>query len=87
MYSKFGRSKWILVGQMLKLVRNGQWPAAISSTDEVNIKETGIVSLNTSWELSSPLLRSLFYICFVTNFQPPQFRVEIQKEDCLTFSI
>ena len=26
MYSKFGRPKWILVGQMLKLV--GKWPMA-----------------------------------------------------------
>ena len=32
MYRKFGRPKWILVGQMLKLVRNGQWPTVISST-------------------------------------------------------
>ena len=36
MYSKFGRSKWILVGQMLKLV--GKWPAAISSTDQASKK-------------------------------------------------
>ena len=30
MYSKFDQPKWILVGQML--TKNGQWPAAISST-------------------------------------------------------
>jgi len=37
MYSKIGRPKWILVGQMLKLV--GKWPMAncyISSTDVIN---------------------------------------------------
>ena len=30
MYSKFGQPKWILVGQMLKLV--GKWSTFISST-------------------------------------------------------
>ena len=32
MYRKYGRPKWILVGQMLKWLENGQWPIVISST-------------------------------------------------------
>ena len=32
MYSKFGYSRWILVGQILE---NGQWPAVISRIDYI----------------------------------------------------
>ena len=44
MYSKFGRPKWILVGQLLKLV--GKWPMAdlflaleLADRDEVLVLE------------------------------------------------
>ena len=66
MYSKFGRPKWILVGQMLK---NCQWPTVISSTVIVKmpckllyvIQVKGfLIKCSTSW----PYLISEFLVAY-----------------------
>ena len=36
MYRKYGWSKWILVSQMLAMVRSGQWPTEISSIAKID---------------------------------------------------
>ena len=56
MYNKFSQPKWILVGQMLKLVRNGQWAAVISSTGCIHVvlnfnKINEYWLLQTWWQL------------------------------------